>query len=74
MAFSFGAILFLPSLRRGRLPAINLSEIRPSNQEAANFICVWYSPPFGDGSAKVAPEKMLDEFATSSSRHPIPCE
>jgi hypothetical protein len=36
--------------------------------EAANFICVWYPPPFGDGQGNLLPEKMLSQMAESSGQ------
>jgi hypothetical protein len=41
--------------------------MRPSKHEAANFISVWYSPPFGDGCPKMALEKMLYRIAASNT-------
>jgi hypothetical protein len=36
--------------------------------KAANFICVWYSPPFSDGWGNLLPEKTLSQMAESSMR------
>jgi hypothetical protein len=36
--------------------------------KAANFICVWYPPPFSHGCGNLLPEKTLSQMAESSVR------
>jgi hypothetical protein len=49
-----------------RCSHLDLEFVR-SNGEAANFVSVWYSPPFGDDCGKVSPEKMLYRITAPQS-------